>query len=56
MTKSLHYEAELVVAIGKGGLRIREGDALDHVFGYCVGCDLTRRDLQAEAKKLMRPW
>jgi len=51
MTSSLHYEAELVVAIGKEGLKIKEEDALDHVFGYAVGCDLTRRDLQSEAKK-----
>jgi len=56
MTSSLHHEAELVVAIGKQGLRIKEEDAFDHVFGYAVGCDLTRRDLQAEAKKMGRPW
>jgi len=45
-----------VVAIGKQGLRIKEEDALDHVFGYAVGCDLTRRDLQSEAKKKGKPW
>lgn len=56
MTSSLHYEGELVVAIGKQGLHIKEEDAFDHVFGYAVGCDLTRRDLQAEAKKMGRPW
>lgn len=56
MTSSLHYEAELVVAIGKAGLRINEEEALDHVFGYAIGCDLTRRDLQSEAKKMGRPW
>ncbi len=56
MTSSLHYEAELVLAIGRGGLRISEEDALDHVYGYAVGCDLTRRDLQSEAKKMSRPW
>lgn len=56
MTSSLHHEGELVVAIGKGGLRIQEKDALEHVLGYAVGCDLTRRDLQTEAKKLNRPW
>lgn len=56
MTSSLHYEAELVVAIGKGGLRINKQEALDHIFGYAIGCDLTRRDLQSEAKKMGRPW
>ena len=56
MTSNLHHEGELVVAIGKGGLRIQETDALDHVLGYAVGCDLTRRDLQNEAKKMSRPW
>jgi fumarylpyruvate hydrolase len=56
MTSSLHHEGELVVALGKGGLRIQEKDALEHVLGYAVGCDLTRRDLQTEAKKLNRPW
>ncbi len=56
MTKSLHYEAELVVAIGKEGIRIQEENANEHIFGYCVGCDLTRRDLQSDAKKLGLPW
>ncbi len=56
MTKSLNYEAELVVAIGKGGLHIKKENAMDHIFGYAIGCDLTRRDLQAEAKKLKQPW
>lgn len=56
MTSSVHHEAELVVAVGKGGLRIQEEDALNHVFGYAIGADLTRRDLQSEAKKLGRPW
>ncbi len=56
MTSSLHYEAELVVAIGKGGSRIKEENAMNHIFGYAIGCDLTRRDLQAEAKTLKRPW
>jgi fumarylpyruvate hydrolase len=55
-TKDLHHEVELVVAIGKGGANIPQERALDHVFGYAVGIDLTRRDLQAEAKKLARPW
>jgi len=55
-TQDLHHEIELVVALGKGGADIAEGAALDHVYGYAVGVDLTRRDLQAEAKKLGRPW
>jgi fumarylpyruvate hydrolase len=55
-TSDLHHEVELVVALGRGGANIPEGQALDHVFGYAVGIDLTRRDLQAEAKELRRPW
>jgi len=56
LTQDLHHEIELVVAIGRGGFRIDTVDALDHVYGYAVGLDMTRRDLQAEAKKLGRPW
>jgi fumarylpyruvate hydrolase len=56
MTKDLHHEIELVVAIGKGGKNIAVTDAQQHVWGYVVGLDMTRRDLQAEAKKLGRPW
>ncbi|MCD2172378.1 fumarylacetoacetate hydrolase family protein [Rhizobium sp. C4] len=55
-TENLHYEAELVVAIGVGGSNITEADALGHVWGYAVGNDLTRRDLQQLAKDLGRPW
>ena len=55
-TEDLHHEIELVVVIGKGGRDIAIGDALDHVYGYGVGIDFTRRDLQAAAKKLGRPW
>jgi len=55
-TKRLDYEAELVVALGAGGAAVSADKALDLVFGYAVGCDLTRRDLQAEAKKAGRPW
>lgn len=55
-TQDLHHEVELVVAIGKGGADIAEDQALDHVYGYAVGLDMTRRDLQAAAKKLQRPW
>jgi len=56
LTADLHHEVELVVAIGEGGVDIEPGNALAHVWGYGVGLDLTRRDLQAEAKKLGRPW
>ena len=56
MTKSLHHELELVVAIGRGGRQIAVESALEHVWGYAVGLDMTRRDLQNEAKKLGRPW
>lgn len=56
MTGDLHHEIELVVAIGKGGKDIAAIDAERHVWGYAVGLDMTRRDLQAEAKKLGRPW
>ncbi|VWD61545.1 5-carboxymethyl-2-hydroxymuconate isomerase [Burkholderia lata] len=56
LTNDLHHEIELVVAIGKDGRSIDPADALSHVWGYGVGVDLTRRDLQAEAKKLSRPW
>ena len=55
-TTSLHHEIELVVAIGQGGRDIPAAQALQHVWGYAVGLDMTRRDLQAEAKKLGRPW
>mgnify|MGYP000035263532 FL=1 len=55
-TENLHHEAELVVAIGAGGRDIAVKDALSHVWGYAVGNDLTRRDLQAEAKEHGRPW
>ncbi|MBX6744047.1 MAG: fumarylacetoacetate hydrolase family protein [Acetobacteraceae bacterium] len=56
MTKSLHHEMELVVAIGSAGANISVGDALNYVWGYCAGLDMTRRDLQNEAKKTGRPW
>ena len=56
MTQDLHHEIEMVVAIGKGGSNIPVEKALDHVFGYGVGLDMTRRDLQGEAKKMGRPW
>jgi len=55
-TENLHFEIELVAAIGKGGADIPVERALDHVFGYGVGIDLTRRDLQNEAKQMRRPW
>jgi len=56
VSQMLEYEGELVVAIGKGGADIDAAEALDHVYGYSVGCDLTRRDLQGQAKKAGRPW
>ena len=55
-TANLHHEIELVAAIGKRGRDIPVTEALDHVYGYAVGIDLTRRDLQAEAKEKGRPW
>ena len=55
-TADLHHEIEMVVAIGTGGRDIAVADALAHVFGYAVGLDMTRRDLQAELKKQGRPW
>lgn len=55
-TSNLHYEAELVVAIGKQGFRIAEQDVPEHIFGYAVGNDLTRRDLQLAAREAGRPW
>jgi fumarylpyruvate hydrolase len=56
LTDNLHFEVELVVAIGTAGSAIAPGDALSHVFGYAVGIDLTRRDLQASAIKAGHPW
>jgi fumarylpyruvate hydrolase len=56
MTSDLHHEIELVVAIGKGGSNIAAADAMQYVWGYAVGLDMTRRDLQGEAKKQGRPW
>jgi fumarylpyruvate hydrolase len=55
-TQDLHHEVELVVALGEGGREIAVESALDHVFGYAVGLDMTRRDMQAVAKKASRPW
>jgi fumarylpyruvate hydrolase len=55
-TQNLHHEMELVVAIGRRGRSIAAADARSHIWGYAVGLDMTRRDLQGEAKKLGRPW
>ena len=55
-TANYHYEAELVVAIGKGGRDIAAENALDHVWGYATGLDMTRRDLQLDARAQGRPW
>jgi len=55
-TKELHYEMEMVVALGKGGFNVLREKALDLVFGYGCGIDFTRRDLQQQAKDMGRPW
>jgi fumarylpyruvate hydrolase len=55
-TKDVHHEIEMVAAIGKGGKNIPVEKALEHVWGYGVGLDMTRRDIQGEAKKMGRPW
>jgi fumarylpyruvate hydrolase len=55
-TKDVHHEIEMVVAIAKGGKNIAVEKALEHVYGYAVGLDMTRRDIQGEAKKMGRPW
>ena len=56
LTQNLHHEIELVVAIGKGGRNIAAAEAFQHIYGYAVGLDMTRRDLQGEMKKQGRPW
>ena len=56
LTHNLHHEIELVVAIGKGGRNIAAKDAKAHIYGYAVGLDMTRRDLQNDMKKQGRPW
>ena len=56
LTKNFHHEIELVVAIGTGGKNILAANAHQHIFGYAVGLDMTRRDLQGEMKKAGRPW
>lgn len=55
-TQNFHYEMELAVAIGKGGANISQTDAVQHIFGYACGLDMTRRDLQAKAKDNRHPW
>ncbi len=55
-TGNYHYEIELVVAIGKGGKDIALADAANHIFGYAVGLDMTRRDLQMKMREMGRPW
>ena len=55
-SKDVHWEIELVVALKSGGKNIKAADALGHVFGYAIALDMTRRDLQADAKKTGRPW
>ena len=56
LTQNLHHEIELVVAIGVGGRNIKAADAAKHIYGYAVGLDMTRRDLQNDMKKQGRPW
>ncbi len=56
LSKDVHHELEMVVSLGKGGSNIPADQALDHVWGYGLGLDMTRRDLQGEAKKMGRPW
>jgi fumarylpyruvate hydrolase len=56
LTHNLHHEIELVVALGQAGANIPAAQALDHIYGYAVGLDLTRRDLQSEARKTGKPW
>ncbi|MGY4623047.1 hypothetical protein ACVWY3_000803 [Bradyrhizobium sp. USDA 4486] len=56
LTKDLHHEVELIVAMKSGGLNIPADKALDHIYGYAVGIDLTRRDLQIASRKKERPW
>ncbi len=56
LSEKTHHEIELVVAIGTGGKEIKAENALDHVYGYTVGIDMTRRDLQGVAKEMRRPW
>lgn len=56
LTSNLHHEIELVVAIGQGGSNIKAADAAGHIWGYAIGLDMTRRDLQGEMKKQGRPW
>ena len=55
-SKDVHFEIELVVALKSGAKNIKAADALSHVFGYAIALDMTRRDLQGEAKKTGRPW
>ena len=55
-TQNLHYEMELVIAVGKEGVNIARDAALDHVYGYAAGLDMTRRDLQLAARDKGRPW
>jgi fumarylpyruvate hydrolase len=55
-TQNVHFEIELVVGLQSGGVNIEPAEAMHHVFGYAVGIDMTRRDLQDVAKKLARPW
>ena len=56
LSSEVHHEVELMVALGSGGMNIDPGEALEHVWGYGIAIDMTRRDVQAAAKKAGRPW
>ena len=56
LTNEVHFEVEMIVALKSGGANISEVEAMQHVFGYGIGLDMTRRDLQGEMKKMGRPW
>ncbi len=56
LSENVHFEIELVIAIAKGGVDISTEDALDHVYGYGLGIDMTRRDIQSKAKQDGKPW
>ena len=56
LSQDVHHEIELVVALDRGGANLSADETLTHIFGYAVGLDMTRRDLQAEAKKAGKPW
>lgn len=56
LSENVQYEMELVICMGKGGANISQANALDHIYGYAVGLDMTRRDLQIASREIKRPW